>query len=86
VSVAQEIIWDAQPKQAAFIACPCDDVAFGGARGGGKSDGVIGDWASHEDIYHEHAIGLALPARANAAHRTDRARQASPDPDRPQMA
>lgn len=56
----QEIIWDAQPKQAAFIACPCDDVAFGGARGGGKSDGVIGDWASHEDLYHEHAIGLAL--------------------------
>lgn len=57
---ATEIIWDAQPKQAAFIACPCDDVAFGGARGGGKSDGVIGDWASHEDLYHEHAIGLAL--------------------------
>ncbi len=56
----QEIIWDAQPKQAAFIACPVDDVAFGGARGGGKSDAVIGDWASHEDIYHEHAIGLAL--------------------------
>jgi hypothetical protein len=56
----QEIIWDAQPKQAAFISCPCDDVAFGGARGGGKSDAVIGDWASHEDIYHEHAIGLAL--------------------------
>lgn len=56
----QEIIWDAQPKQAAFIACPVDDVAFGGARGGGKSDGVVGDWASHEDIYHEHAIGIAL--------------------------
>lgn len=56
----QEIIWDAQPRQAAFISCPCDDVAFGGARGGGKSDGVIGDWASHEDMYHEHAIGLAL--------------------------
>ncbi len=55
-----EVIWDAQPKQAAFIACPCDDVAFGGARGGGKSDGVVGDWASHEDIYKAHAIGLAL--------------------------
>jgi hypothetical protein len=55
-----EVIWAAQRKQAAFIACPCDDVAFGGARGGGKSDGVIGDWASHEDLYHEHAIGLAL--------------------------
>jgi len=56
----QEIIWDAQPKQAAFISCPVDDVAFGGARGGGKSDAVIGDWASHEDLYHEHAIGLTL--------------------------
>lgn len=56
----QEIIWDAQPKQSAFIACPCDDVGFGGARGGGKSDAVVGDWASHEDIYHEHAIGLAF--------------------------
>lgn len=55
-----ECIWEAQAKQAAFIACPCDDVAFGGARGGGKSDGVVGDWASHEDLYHEHAIGLAL--------------------------
>lgn len=55
-----EILWDAQPKQAAFIACPADDVAFGGARGGGKSDAVIGDWASHEDLFHEHAIGLAL--------------------------
>ena len=31
-----------QPRQAAFIACPADDVGFGGARGGGKSDGVIG--------------------------------------------
>ncbi len=56
----QVVLWDAQPKQAAFISCPCDDVAFGGARGGGKSDAVIGDWGSHEDLYHEHAIGLAL--------------------------
>ncbi len=56
----QVILWDAQPKQAAFISCPCDDVAFGGARGGGKSDAVIGDWGSHEDAYKEHAIGIAL--------------------------
>ena len=55
-----DCIWESQPKQSAFIACPCDDVAFGGARGGGKSDAVIGDWASHEDLYHEHAIGLTL--------------------------
>lgn len=55
-----EILWDAQPKQAAFIACPCDDVGFGGARGGGKSDAVVGDWASHEDIYGSSAIGMAF--------------------------
>jgi hypothetical protein len=55
-----EILWDAQPKQGAFISCPCDDVGFGGARGGGKSDAVVGDWASHEDAYKEHAIGMAF--------------------------
>lgn len=54
------ILWDAQPKQAAFITCPADEVGFGGARGGGKSDGVIGDWIDHEDTYGEHAIGLAF--------------------------
>lgn len=36
-----DVIWPAQPRQAAFIACPADDVGFGGARGGGKSDGVF---------------------------------------------
>lgn len=55
-----EVIWSAQAKQSAFIACPADDVGFGGARGGGKSDAVIGDWASHEDLYKENAIGAAF--------------------------
>lgn len=54
------IIWDAQPRQAAFIACPADDVGFGGARGGGKTDAVIGDWVSHEEAYGQHAIGLVF--------------------------
>lgn len=56
----QTIIWEAQPRQAAFIACPVDDVAFGGARGGGKSDAVIGDWIGHEDQFSQHAIGMAF--------------------------
>lgn len=54
------IIWAAQQRQAAFIACPADEVGFGGARGGGKSDAVIGDWISHEDYYGQDAIGLAV--------------------------
>jgi hypothetical protein len=54
------VSWEPQPRQSAFITCPADDTGFGGARGGGKSDGVIGDWISHEDIYGEHAIGMAF--------------------------
>lgn len=53
-------IWEPQPRQAAFITCPADDTGFGGARGGGKSDGVIGDFLDHEDTYGRDAIGLAF--------------------------
>jgi hypothetical protein len=56
----EQIVWKAQPKQSAFISCPADDVGFGGARGGGKSDGVIGDWIAHEMTYGQHAAGLAF--------------------------
>lgn len=54
------VIWEAQPRQSAFIACPYDDVGFGGARGGGKSDAVAGDFISHEDTYGPHAIAMAF--------------------------
>jgi hypothetical protein len=56
----QITVWEPQPQQSKFITCPLDDVAFGGARGGGKSDAVIGDFISHEDEYGEAAIGLAV--------------------------
>jgi hypothetical protein len=56
----RQVIWEPQPRQAAFISCPCDDVAFGGARGGGKSDAVLGDWSSHEERYGQDAIGIVL--------------------------
>lgn len=36
-------IWVPQPgPQTAFITCPIDDVLFGGARGGGKTDSLLG--------------------------------------------
>lgn len=53
-------VWEPQPRQEAFITCPADDVGFGGARGGGKSDGVIGDFIDHENTYGEHAIAMAF--------------------------
>jgi hypothetical protein len=54
------VIWEAQERQAAFIACPVFEVFFGGARGGGKTDAVLGDFLEHADSYGEHAIGLMV--------------------------
>jgi len=36
------------------------ETLFGGARGGGKSDGVLGEFASHADQYGSGAIGLCV--------------------------
>lgn len=46
--------------QSWLITCPIFETLFGGARGGGKSDGVLGEWASHADTYAENAIGLCV--------------------------
>lgn len=55
------VIWAAQPgPQTALIACNVFEVFFGGARGGGKTDGVLGDFLEHADAYGEHAIGLMV--------------------------
>lgn len=41
-----------------MIACPIFEVFYGGARGGGKTDGMIGDWLDHSAAYGENATGL----------------------------
>jgi hypothetical protein len=57
----QRIVWGAQDgPQQALLACPVEDVFFGGARGGGKTDGLIGDWLQHADLYGRYARGLLL--------------------------
>jgi hypothetical protein len=58
--MTQEVIWEPQPQQAKLITCPCFEVFFGGARGGGKTDAMLGDFISHADIYAENAIGLMI--------------------------
>jgi hypothetical protein len=59
--VDYDVIWQPQDgPQTALIRCPVFEVFFGGARGGGKTDGMLGEWASHADIYGEHAIGLMV--------------------------
>lgn len=46
--------------QTAFIDCPCDIVVFGGARGGGKTHGSLGEWWIHSEDYGSDARGLMV--------------------------
>ncbi len=53
--------WEPQPgPQSELLRCPVFEVFYGGARGGGKTDGVLGEWLEHADKYGEHAIGLMI--------------------------
>lgn len=55
------IVWSPQPgPQEWLLSCPIFEIFFGGARGGGKSDGMLGDFASHADEFGEDAIGLII--------------------------
>jgi hypothetical protein len=55
------VVWEAQDgPQTALISCPIFEVFFGGARGGGKTDGVLGDFLEHADAYGENAVGLMI--------------------------
>ncbi len=59
------IIWRPQAgPQHALMECPCAEVFMGGARGGGKTDGVLGKWAVKDQYYGEHfnAVGLRMTA------------------------
>lgn len=60
-AAAPTIIWKPQQgPQTALLTCPVFEVFFGGARGGGKSDGMLGDWGGHAGRYGEHASGLMV--------------------------
>lgn len=49
------ILWAPQPgPQKALVDCPLSEIFFGGARGGGKTDGVLGKWALKERRYGHH--------------------------------
>lgn len=55
------VAWEPQPgPQTALVTCPVFEVLYGGARGGGKTDGMLGEWAIHAGDYGEHAIGLMV--------------------------
>ena len=44
--------------QSKLISCPIFEVFYGGAHGGGKTDGMLGEWIRHASDHGEHAIGI----------------------------
>lgn len=58
-SVESQVIWTPMPgPQTDLISCPVFEVFYGGARGGGKTEGSIGDWLSHSGTYARAASGV----------------------------
>ena len=46
------LVWRPQPgPQTALVRCPAAEIFFGGSRGGGKTDGVLGKWLIKEARY-----------------------------------
>lgn len=59
--IREEYSWRPQKgPQHAFVTCPYFDVLFGGARGGGKSDGCLGEFALHAKRYGKDARGVFM--------------------------
>ncbi len=59
VATKQEILWSPQAgPQTALVTCPIFEVFFGGARGGGKTDGSVGDWLQHSNEWGQSANGV----------------------------
>jgi hypothetical protein len=47
--MSDAVRWAWRPQegpQKALVDCPVKEIFFGGTRGGGKTDGVPGKWAS----------------------------------------
>lgn len=53
------LAWKAQEgPQTALLECKVEDIFYGGARGGGKTDGLLGDFLAHAGRYGKNARGI----------------------------
>jgi len=68
-----QVIWRPQPgPQTKLLTCPVRDILFGGARGGGKTDGMLGHWISHAGRYKNHARGILFRRSTNELEEVQR--------------
>ena len=52
------IIRTQKGAQSDLLACPASDILYGGARGGGKSHGILLDFAKHAYKHGSHVTGI----------------------------
>ena len=64
----QSFGWSPQKgPQDDLLTCPLQEIFFGGARGGGKTDGVLGKWAAKEREYGQHFNAIMFRRTAVSA-------------------
>jgi len=64
------------PAQMRLLKCQVFEIFFGGARGGGKTDGVLGEFGAHASRYGKDAIGLMVRrTRAELVETIERSRE-----------
>src|SRR5215831_14885542 len=62
--------------QMRLLKCQVFEIFFGGARGGGKTDGVLGEFGAHASRYGKDAIGLMVRrTRAELVETIERSRE-----------
>ena len=72
----EEVIWQPQPgPQQILVSCPVQEIFFGGARGGGKTDGMIG-W-SETVVANREKTGLR-PSGCKIGYQINYVRQTYP--------
>lgn len=52
-SFSDRYSWWPQPRQKMLVDCPYPEILFGGARGGGKTDGILGKYGLKEKRWGE---------------------------------
>src|SRR5215510_4395753 len=64
------------PAQMRLLKCQVFEIFFGGARGGGKTDGVLAEFGAHASRYGKDAIGLMVRrTRAELVETIERSRE-----------
>ena len=71
------VVWKPQPRQAAFLSRSEDEVLYGGAAGGGKSDALLAEALRQVNIPHYRAI-IFRKTYPQCAELVDRSHQLYP--------